>query len=113
MPENTDKQNRDKHLTFEEAFGQLEESVRSLEAGGLTLDESARLYEEGMRLAQMCGELLSATELRVTRLQTSFGAQMKMLSSDESMVNTQDPGDNRIMSSPDDNQVDQGTEELS
>jgi exodeoxyribonuclease VII small subunit len=112
MPESTHKQNRDKHLTFEEAFGQLEESVRSLEAGGLTLDESTRLYEEGMRLAQMCNELLSATELRITRLQTSFGTQMKMVSSAESMVNTQDPGDSRNMSSLDDDQVAQGTEEL-
>ena len=112
MPENTNKQNPDKPLTFEEAFEQLEESVRSLEAGGLTLNASTRLYEEGMKLAQMCNELLGATELRVTRLQTSFGAQMKMLASDESMVNTQAPGENRNTSSLGDDQVAEETEEL-
>lgn len=112
MPEKPNKQNPDKPLTFEELFGQLEEFVRSLESGGLTLDESTRLYEEGMKLAQMCNELLSATELRVTRLQTSFGAQMKMVASDESMENTQPPGERRNMSSLGDDQVAGETEEL-
>ena len=83
MTENTPKRGPEKRLTFEEAFGRLEESVRALESGGLTLAEATRLYEEGMGLARMCNELLSATELRITRLQTSFGEQMHLLGGEE------------------------------
>ena len=69
---------------FEDAFKKLEEAVRSLEAGPLTLDESTRLFEEGMGLAKRCNELLSATELRVTRLQSAFAEQMRFVP-DESL----------------------------
>ena len=64
---------------FEDAFTKLEETVRNLEAGPLTLDESTRMFEEGMGLAKRCNELLSATELRVTRLQAAFAEQMRFV----------------------------------
>lgn len=67
-------------MSFEEAFGLLEESVRSLEEGGLSLTEATRLFEEGMKLARICNELLSSAELKITRLQTAFGEQMRFLS---------------------------------
>lgn len=56
--------------TFEEAYRQLEEIVRKLEAGGLPLEESVSLFEEGMRLAKLCGRQLDAAELRITRIST-------------------------------------------
>lgn len=59
-------------LSFEAAFARLNEKVQALEAGGLTLEEATRLYEEAMRLASLCKQLLSATELRVNRLRESF-----------------------------------------
>lgn len=65
--------------TFEQAFTRLEESVRRLEAGQLTLDEATKIYEEGMRLAKRCNELLSRAELRITRLQSEFAEQMSMV----------------------------------
>ena len=64
--------------SFEEAFTHLEETVRTLEAGGVTLEESTRLFEEGMRLARICHQYLSATELKITHLQRSFGEQMTL-----------------------------------
>jgi len=73
----------EKRLSFEEAFNQLREAVQKLEAGGLTLEESTRLFEQGMRLAKACNELLAAAELRITRLQRSFGEQMAMLAEPE------------------------------
>jgi exodeoxyribonuclease VII small subunit len=68
--------------TFESAFTRLEETVRRLEAGKLSLDEATRLYEEGMRLATKCSELLSQAELRISRLQTQFAAQMALVQED-------------------------------
>jgi len=57
---------------FEALYKRLEESVSKLEEGGLTLDESLALYENGMQLARRCQELLQQAELRITRLQESF-----------------------------------------
>ena len=70
--------NRQPKPSFEEAYAQLEETVRALETGGVPLAEATRLFEEGMRLARICQEHLAATELKVTRLQRSYGAQMEM-----------------------------------
>ena len=65
-------------LSFEEAFNRLEETVRALEAGGLPLAEMLRLYEQGMRFAHRCEELLTQADLRITYLQTSYGQQMRL-----------------------------------
>ena len=55
-------------LSFEEAFAQLEETVRRLEEGNLPLEEALALYERGMELAALCTERLDQAELRVRRL---------------------------------------------
>ena len=69
--------------TFEEAFVKLEETVKALEAGGVTLEDATRLFEEGMHLARICHQRLSATELKITHLQRSFGEQMTLADQDE------------------------------
>ena len=69
-------------VTFEEAYNGLEETVRALEEGGLSLAEATRLFEEGTRLARICNELLASAELRITRLQTAYGEQMRLLTED-------------------------------
>jgi len=56
------------NLSFEEAFKELEETVRRLEEGDLTLDESIALFERGQALARHCGEKLYRAELRVGQL---------------------------------------------
>jgi exodeoxyribonuclease VII small subunit len=58
--------------SFEEAFNRLAETVQALESGGLTLEEATGLYEEGMRLVQLCNRLLSTAELRVTHLKDTY-----------------------------------------
>ena len=57
---------------FEALYSRLETTVAKLEKGGLTLEESLNLYEEGMQLARKCQEMLQDAELRITRLQESF-----------------------------------------
>lgn len=54
--------------TFDEALGQLEETVQTLESGHLQLEEALALFEHGMRLAQVCQEALDRAELRVRQL---------------------------------------------
>ncbi len=52
-------------LTFEQAMERLEEIVRLLESGTLSLDETVRYYEEGVRLLRFCQQKLAAAEQRV------------------------------------------------
>jgi exodeoxyribonuclease VII small subunit len=62
-------------LNFEQAFDALETTVGRLESGGLALEEAVALYEEGMRLAKLCGQRLDAAELRVSRLAAADSGQ--------------------------------------
>ena len=55
-------------LTFEQAFAELEETVRKLEAGGLALEESLALFERGQALAAHCSTQLDEAELKVRQL---------------------------------------------
>ncbi|HNR95384.1 MAG: Exodeoxyribonuclease 7 small subunit [Chloroflexi bacterium ADurb.Bin180] len=54
--------------SFEESFAQLEEVVRQLERGELTLDESMALFEKGIKLAQLCEAKLDKAEQKVSQL---------------------------------------------
>ena len=65
-------------LSFEQALAQLDETVKALEAGEKPLAGATRLYEQGMRLARVCNEMLAAAELKITRIQTAYGEQMRL-----------------------------------
>lgn len=67
----------DERLSFEEALNRLDKIVQALEAGGLTLEESIALFEEGMGLARICSEHLDAAELKVSQLQTAFEQKLE------------------------------------
>ncbi len=51
--------------SFEEQLTALELVVERLERGELTLDESVRLFEEGVRLSEACKKELEAAEGRI------------------------------------------------
>lgn len=53
---------------FEQALGLLEDRVRRLEGGELSLEEALTLFEEGVELARTCHEQLEAAEQRVATL---------------------------------------------
>ena len=57
---------------FEQLYRQLEETVEKLEQGGLPLEESITLFEEGMELAKRCQTMLDSAEQRITKLRESF-----------------------------------------
>jgi exodeoxyribonuclease VII small subunit len=59
---------------FEDLYRRLEETVAKLEQGGLTLDETLALYEQGMGLAQRCQKMLQEAELKITSLKEAFAA---------------------------------------
>ena len=54
--------------TFEENMLRLEAIVAQLEKGEVPLDESLKLFEEGIGLSRTCTKLLSEAQLKVTQL---------------------------------------------
>ena len=70
-------------LTLEEALALLDETVAALESGSLTLTQSVDNYERGMKLARVCNEMLTSAELRIARIRTAYGEQMRMVGDDE------------------------------
>ena len=57
-----------KDLSYEEAYEKLEAAVTALQDGQMPLEQALQHYEEGMKLAQYCNELLQKAELRVQQL---------------------------------------------
>ncbi len=50
---------------FEESLKKLEKIVSRLEKGDIPLEESLRLFEEGVQLSRFCNEKLDEAERRV------------------------------------------------
>ncbi|MBI4495943.1 MAG: exodeoxyribonuclease VII small subunit [Deltaproteobacteria bacterium] len=50
---------------FEEAYQQLEAIVRRLEEENLSLEESLKAFEEGVRLSRFCSQKLDEAEKKV------------------------------------------------
>ncbi len=61
--------------TFEEAYERLRKSIEELEAGPLPLETAMARYEEGMRLAQLCNEMLDKAELRIEHVLRESGGE--------------------------------------
>lgn len=55
-------------LSIEGALKRLQEITELLERGELPLDESLKLYEEGVGLTRTCRKLLGEAELKITEL---------------------------------------------
>jgi exodeoxyribonuclease VII small subunit len=50
---------------FEKDLERLEQIVEALETGGLSLDESLKRFEEGIKLARRCEKALTDAEKRI------------------------------------------------
>ncbi|HYT33406.1 MAG TPA: exodeoxyribonuclease VII small subunit [Ktedonobacteraceae bacterium] len=55
-------------LSFEDAYARLEAAVTALQDGQMPLERALQYYEEGVKLAQHCNELLQKAELRLQQL---------------------------------------------
>ena len=57
-----------KESNFEELIEKLEEITNKLEKEQLSLDESVKLFEEGMQISKECNSKLEAAEKKITIL---------------------------------------------
>lgn len=53
-------------LNFEKSMEKLENIAEELEKDDLGLDESVKLFEEGMELSKKCNEMLQIAEKKIT-----------------------------------------------
>ena len=63
-----------KPAPFEECFLVAERAVEALERGELSLEESLRRYEEGLRALHSCYEILQRTQRRIEVLGEEVGS---------------------------------------
>lgn len=55
-------------LTLEQTFERLEDTIGKLQQEDISLEESFRLYKEGMRLVQSCNNKIDKVEKEVLKL---------------------------------------------
>lgn len=55
-------------LSYEQSIEKLEEIVRRIESGEAGLEESIKLYEEGMALGKRCKDVLTQAEQRIEQV---------------------------------------------
>jgi exodeoxyribonuclease VII small subunit len=63
-------------LKFEEAFQKLEDIIKRLDEGNLTLEDSLKAFEEGVRLSRHCSRKLDEAEKRVEILLKESGGRL-------------------------------------
>ncbi|NIK77471.1 exodeoxyribonuclease VII small subunit [Paenibacillus castaneae] len=65
-------------LTFEQAMERLDQIVTKLENGDVPLETAIDLFQEGMKLSQLCGSKLEQVERKIELLiETEQGFQKK------------------------------------
>ena len=60
--------NKKVDVNFEKGLDELESIVEDLESGDLSLEDSLKSFEKGIKLARKCHEQLSKAELQVQKL---------------------------------------------
>ena len=68
---------KDKEPTFEDSLRRLERIIETLEGGDLPLEDSLRLYEEGVALTRLCAGRLDEAQRRIEAL-TRAGDGLKL-----------------------------------
>jgi exodeoxyribonuclease VII small subunit len=69
--------------SFEEHLKALESIVEQLEGGDLSLEDSVRLFEDGMKLSDACKKELDVAEGKIQVLVEGGKGKMKLVDLDE------------------------------
>ena len=60
--------NKEKENNFEANLKKLEVIVDKLESGDIGLEESVKLYEEGMKIKKICDKKLKDIEMQIKKI---------------------------------------------
>ena len=58
----------EKELSFEKAFLELKEIAEKLDDNNISLDESLKLFEEGIKLSKYCNDILTKARQKIDEL---------------------------------------------
>lgn len=61
----------EKNLSFEEAFLKLKEISEKLDDNDISLDESLKLFEQGVGLSKYCNEILTKAREKIASLKNT------------------------------------------
>ena len=64
--------------SFDESLRRLEKIVEQMEQGDVSLEESLKLYEEGIALSRTCAQKLHQAELTIKRLGKDLEGNLKL-----------------------------------
>ena len=65
--------------TFEDSLKRLEEIVNKLEQGEIPLEDSIKMYEEGLALSRMCIERLTQADLKLKKVSKDMEGSFQFL----------------------------------
>jgi exodeoxyribonuclease VII small subunit len=68
---------KEAELDFEGAMDRLEEIVRELEHGDVPLEKAIDLFQQGMKLSQLCGSKLEQVERKIEMITLEDGELRK------------------------------------
>lgn len=66
---------KDKKQSFEKTLGELEKTVKQLEGGDLSLEDSLLAFEKGVKFARNCQTYLSEAEKKIQILTQKSGEE--------------------------------------
>ena len=64
--------------SFESSYTRLEKILEKLESEDVTLEETIKLYEEGLSLTKFCYEKLNNAELRIKEINKSTKGNLEV-----------------------------------
>lgn len=69
-----DKDTKQQDMTLEETFAGLEEVIRTMEKGEISLEESFKLYHRGMDMLKSCNDKIDKVEKKMLVLDNEGAA---------------------------------------
>lgn len=69
---------------FEQSLKRLEDIVETLEQGKVSLDETMKMYEEGVHISKHCLDHLAQAEVKLKRLSKDVEGNFELFEENES-----------------------------
>lgn len=68
--------------SFEQCLKRLEKIVDTLETGSVPLEDSIKMYEEGVDLSKKCLTKLETAEIKIKKLSKDINGKLSLLEED-------------------------------
>ena len=64
----TEETNQEQKLSVEEAFSKIEDKIQALDSDDISLEDSFKEYQEGMKLLKYCHDAIEEVEQKVQKI---------------------------------------------